>query len=244
MASLLEAILNQVLQAQATEQLGGSHIRELKNGPGINGVRKRPLITCVGSITLGIPQFIKGKLNTNLFDRYQRSEQALITTLVEMVVNGVSTRKIRKITQELCGVEISKSTVSDMVKTLDPVVREWRERPLDKGPYPFLIVDAIVFKIRKGGRVWNHSALIAVGIDSEGMREILGFMLADSEKENSWRNFFRALKARGLSGVDLVVSDDHGGLVNAVAIEFQGGIMAALPDSFYQKHPGCVPQGA
>ncbi len=202
------------------------------------------MITCVGSITLGIPQFIKGKLNTNLFDRYQRSEQALITTLVEMVVNGVSTRKIRKITQELCGVEISKSTVSDMVKTLDPVVREWRERPLDKGPYPFLIVDAIVFKIRKGGRVWNHSALIAVGIDSEGMREILGFMLADSEKENSWRNFFRALKARGLSGVDLVVSDDHGGLVNAVAIEFQGGIMAALPDSFYQKHPGCVPQGA
>ena len=118
----------------------------------------------MGSITLGIPQFIKGKLNTNLFDRYQRSEQALITTLVEMVVNGVSTRKIRKITQELCGVEISKSTVSDMVKTLDPVVREWRERPLDKGPYPFLIVDAIVFKIRKGGRVWNHSALIAVGI--------------------------------------------------------------------------------
>ena len=223
LANLLEAVLNQVLEGQATEQLKAEPYQRTEERTGYrNGSRDRPLVTRVGSITLEIPQFRKGKLDTNLFERYQRSERALIATLVEMVVNGVSTRKIEKITRELCGVGISKSTVSAMVKTLDPVVREWRERPLDKGPYPFLMVDAIVIKIRKGGRVWNHSALIAVGVNSEGMREILGFMLADSEKEDSWREFFKSLKARGLSGVDLVVSDDHGGLVNAVAVEFQG----------------------
>ena len=197
LANLLESVLNQVLEAQATEQLGAEPYQRTEERTGYrNGSRRRPLVTRVGSITLEVPQFRKGKLDTDLFERYQRSERALIATLVEMVVNGVSTRKIRKITRELCGVDISESTVSDMVKTLDPAVREWRERPLDKGPYPFLLVDAIVIKIRKGGRVWNHSALIAVGVNSEGMREIIGFMLADSEKEDSWREFFNSLFAR------------------------------------------------
>jgi putative transposase len=199
LANLLEAVLNQVLEGQATEQLKAEPYQRTEERTGYrNGSRDRPLVTRVGSITLEVPQFRKGKLDTDLFERYQRSERALIATLVEMVVNGVSTRKIRKITRKLCGMEVSKSTVSAMVKTLDPAVREWCERPLDKGPYPFLMVDAIVIKIRKGGRVWNHSALIAVGVNSEGMREILGFMLADSEKEDSWREFFKSLKARGL----------------------------------------------
>lgn len=146
-----------------------------------------------------------------MFERYQRSEQARIVTLMEMVVNGVSTRKIKNITRELCGAEFSRSTVSDLLKGLDPVVREWIGRPT--GTHPFLIVDAIVIKIRRGGRVRSQSVLMATGVNLEGIRKILGLWLADSEREDSWRDFFRWLKDRGLAGVELVVSDDHGGLV-------------------------------
>ena len=221
LADLLEAVLNQVLQAQATEYVKAEPYERTEERAGYrNGTRDRALTTRVGALTLEVPQFRNGKLQTDMFERYQRSEQALIVTLMEMSVNGVSTRKIKNITRELCGVEFSKSTVSDMLKGLDPVVHEWVERPL--GTYPFLIVDAIVIKVRKGGRVWSRSMLMATGVNSEGIREVLGLRLADSEKEDSWRDFFRWLKGRGLTGVDLVVSDDHGGLVNAVAVEFQG----------------------
>ncbi|OPZ65755.1 MAG: Transposase, Mutator family [Firmicutes bacterium ADurb.Bin506] len=223
LADLVQAVLNQVLQAQATDCLKAEPYQRTEERLGYrNGVRDRSLTTRVGSITLEVPQFREGKLPADLFERYQRSETALITTLMEMVVNGVSTRKIRNITKELCGAEFSKSTVSDLAKGLDPAVHEWNERSLDAEPYPFLIVDAIVIKIRKSGRVRNHSTLIATGINSAGAREILGLRVADGESEDSWREFFGWLKARGLHGVDLVVSDNHGGLVNAVAVEFQG----------------------
>jgi putative transposase len=223
LADLVQAVLNQVLQAQATDCLKAEPYQRTEERLGYrNGVRDRSLTTRVGSITLEIPQFREGKLPTDLFERYQRSETALITTLMEMVVNGVSTRKISNITRELCGTEFSKSTVSDLAKGLDPAVHEWNERSLDMEPYPFLIVDAMVIKIRKNGRVRNHSTLIATGINSAGAREILGLRVANSESEDSWREFFGWLKGRGLHGVDLVVSDNHGGLVNAVAVEFQG----------------------
>lgn len=223
LADLVQTVLNQVLQAQATDYLKAEPYQRTEERLGYrNGVRDRSLTTRVGSITLEVPQLRQGKLPADLFERYQRSEAALITTLMEMVVNGVSTRKISNITKELCGAEFSKSTVSDLVKGLDPAVHEWNERNLGADPYPFLIVDAIVIKIRENGRVRNHSTLIATGVNSMGVREILGLRIADSESEDSWRDFFGWLKARGLHGVDLIVSDSHGGLVNAVAVEFQG----------------------
>ncbi len=222
LGDLLEAVLNQVLQqAQATEYVKAEPYERTEERVGYrNGIRERPLTTRVGRLTLEVPQFRNGKLPIDMFERYQRSEQALIVTLMEMAVNGVSTRKITNITRELCGVEFSKSTVSDLLKGLDPVVREWIDRPI--GTYPFLIVDAIVIKIRKGGRVRSRSVFMAAGVNPEGIREILGLWLADSEKETSWRDFFKWLKGRGVAGVDLVVSHDHGGLVNEVAVEFQG----------------------
>jgi transposase-like protein len=223
LAELVEAALNQVLRAEAAEQLKAEPYQRTGERVGYrNGTRERPLTTRVGSITLEVPQFREGKLETDLFKRYQRSEQALLGAFMEMVVNGVSNRKVKRITRELCGTEFSKSTVSDLVKELDPTVRQWNERSLGQEPYPFVIADAIVIKVRIGGRVRAQSALIATGVNSAGMREVLGLRLANSESEDSWSEFFSWLKARGLSGVDLVVSDNHGGLVNAVAAQFQG----------------------
>src|SRR5690348_7170564 len=141
---------------------------------------------------------------------------------MEMVVNGVSTRKVAQITEELCGKEFAKSTVSDLCKGLDPVVHAWNERELSHQCFPFLLVDALVLKVRERGQVRALSALIATGVNAAGYREILGLQLGDSESEASWTTFFTWLKRRGLQGVDLVVSDDHGGLVTAVRVQFQG----------------------
>jgi transposase-like protein len=146
----------------------------------------------------------------------------LIATLVEMVVNGVSTRKVKAVTEELCGTEISRSTVSDLCKRLDPIVHAWNERDLSGQAYTFLLVDALVIRVRLEGRVRQQSVLIATGIIAAGYREILGLQIGDSESEATWGKFFTWLKGRGLSGVDLAVSDDHAGLVKAVHHHFQG----------------------
>jgi len=223
LAPLVEAILNQVLDAQVSEQLGAERYERTDERQGYrNGYKPRQLTTRVGTLTLRVPQVREGTFSTELFARYQRSEQALILTLMEMVVNGVSTRKVARITEELCGREFAKSTVSDLCKGLDPLVEAWNERELGGTRYPFVLVDALVIKVREGGRVRARSALIATGVNEAGYREILGLQLGDSESERSWSDFFIWLKGRGLAGVDLVVSDHHGGLVNAVRLQFQG----------------------
>lgn len=222
-AALLESVLNQILQAQATEQLQAEPYERTAERKGYrNGSYPHQLTTRVGTITLRVPRFRNGQFSTEIFGRYQRSEQALVLALMEMVVNGVSTRKISQITEELCGSEFSKSTVSDLCKKLDPLVEAWNNRDLRDRHYPFVLVDALVLKIREEGRVRSRSAMIAVGINTEGYREVLGLMLGDSESEASWSKFFSWLKNRNLRGVDLVVSDDHKGLVKAVRHHFQG----------------------
>lgn len=222
-AKLVESVLNQVLEAQVGEHLQAAPYERTEARRGHrNGYRDREMKTRVGTLELRIPRVRSGSFSTELFDRYQRSEQALVLALMEMVINGVSTRKVRRVTEELCGTSFSKSTVSELCKQLDPLVNEWIERPLDGGDYPFVIVDALQLKVRRNRRVTPHSALLAVGVNAAGYREVLGLMIGDSESEVSWSEFFKSLKKRGLSGVDLVVSDDHGGLVNAVRRHFQG----------------------
>jgi len=222
-AKLLESVLNQVLQAQATEQLGAEPYERTEGRQGYrNGTYPHQLTTRVGTITLRVPRIRNGKFLTELFARYQRSEQALVLALMEMVVNGVSTRKVAQITEELCGTEFSKSTVSELCKRLDPVVTAWNNRPLHDNPFPFVIVDALVLKVREESRVRSRGALIGIGVNTDGYREVLGLMLGDSESEASWSEFFGWLKSRGLRGVDLIVSDDHGGLVRAIRRNFQG----------------------
>jgi putative transposase len=223
LAHLLETIVNQVLTAQVTEQVQAERYERTEERQGYrNGYKPRQLTTRVGTLTLRVPQLREGALATEVFARYQRSEQALLLTLMEMVVNGVSTRKVARITEELCGREFAKSTVSDLCKGLDPVVQAWNERELGGVRYPFVLVDALVVKVRESARVRARSALVAIGVNEAGYREILGLQLGDGESERSWMDFFIWLKGRGLSGVDLVVSDHHGGLVTAIGLQFQG----------------------
>lgn len=222
-AALLESVLNQVLQAQASEQLAAEPYERTEDRQGYrNGTYPHQLTTRVGTITLRVPRIRNGKFSTELFARYQRSEQALVLALMEMVVNGISTRKVTQITEELCGTEFSKSTVSDLCKRLDPIVNAWNNRSLRDSRYPFVIVDALVLKVREEGRVRARGVMLAYGVNADGYREILGLKLGDSESEASWSEFFSWLKIRDLRRVDLIVSDHHGGLVRAIRTHFQG----------------------
>lgn len=222
LAKLLEQVLNQVLEAQVSERLGAERYERSEERQGYrNGVRPRQLTTRVGRLTLRVPQVREGHFSPELVARYQRSEQALVLALMEMVVNGVSTRKVTQITEELCGTSFSKSTVSALCDRLDPLVTAWNERPLGEQEFPFVLADALIVKVREQERVRALAALIAIGINAAGYREILGIQLGDSESEGSWSTFFAWLKRRGLSGVDLVVSDAHTGLIAAVQRHFQ-----------------------
>lgn len=221
-SALLETVLNQVLKAQSTDQLGADKYERNEERTAFrNGFYDRSLSTRVGKLTLSIPRHRDGSFSTELFTRYQRSEQALLLSLMEMVIQGVSTRKVTKITEELCGTEFSKSTVSELCKTLDPLVQEWNNRPLTKA-YPFVIVDALYVKVREEARVRYRGVLVATGVNIEGTREILGFSIGDTESEATWGTLYARLKDRGLSGVDVVTSDQHSGLVRAVQQQFQG----------------------
>lgn len=220
-SKLLASILNQVLDIQSTEQIGAKRYErngERKAYP--NGIRERQMTTRIGTITLEIPRHRQGHFETDLFTRYQRSEQALVLAMIEMVINGFSTRKIQKVTEELCGQSFSKSTVSVLCKRLDPIIEAFCNRSLLKH-YPFVVIDALYLKVREDARVRSKGVLIAQGINEDGHREILGFQVSDSESETSWNEFFASLKKRGLENVDLVVSDNHKGLVKAVRKCFQ-----------------------
>lgn len=222
LAKLVESVLNQILEAQAAETLGAERHERSEERQGYrNGYRPRTLLTRVGPVTLHVPQTRDGGFSTDLFKRYQRSEQAFVLALMERVVNGVSTRKVSAITEELCGASFSKSTVSALCAGLDARVRAFNERRLE-GEYPFVLVDALFIRSREADRVVSRAALIVSGIRGDGYREILGVRLGDSERFATWEDMFRWLKGRGLRGVLFVISDSHGGLTEAIAKQFQG----------------------
>lgn len=221
LAKLVETVLNQVLQAQVSEALGAQrHERSEERAGYRNGTRTRTLYTRVGPVTLLVPQTRDGGFSTEIFARYQRSEQAFVLALMEMVVKGVSTRKVSAITEELCGASFSKSTVSALCAGLQPRVDAFNERRLE-GEFPFVLVDALFIKSRDGERVVMRAALVVSGVDAVGNRQILGVRIGDTESYTTWDETFRWLKQRGLKGVQYVISDDHGGLTKAVAKHFQ-----------------------
>ena len=222
-SALLESVLNQILKAEATEQLQAEPYERTDERQGYrNGSYPHKLTTRVGTLHLRIPRLRDGKFSTEMFARYQRSEQALVLAMMEMVINGVSTRKVTLITEELCGAQFSKSTVSELCKNLDHLVESWNHRPLNDTRFPFMVVDAMVTKVREDGRVKARGLLLAFGVNVQGYRELLGLHVGDSESEASWSEFFLSLKQRGLRGVELIVSDQHTGLVKAIRTHYQG----------------------
>ena len=243
MAVLLEPILNQILQAEMTEHLGAEPDEQTDDRRGYrNGSYERRLTTRVGTTELEVPRDREGTFQTALFQRYQRSEKALVLTLMQMVVQGVSTRRVKDITTELCGREFSKSTVSRLSEELDEQVQAWAERPLEQ-EYPFLILDAMQLKVRRQKAVRSTTAMLAVGISEDGQREILGLEMAFGETEQSWRRFIRHLKERGLSGVELATSDAHEGLKQALEEAFPGLIWQRCQSHFRRNVLDQTPSG-
>ena len=221
---LVERTVQQVLEAEMTSFLGAeSYERNGERRGWRNGFKPRTLKTRVGELELMVPKDRDGEFQTELFERYQRSEKAFVAALLQMYIEGVSTRKVTEITEALCGLEVSKSQVSALTAKLDAEIGEWRTRPLSEA-YPYLIFDARYEKVRRGGSVVSQGVLVAIGISQTGYREVLGCWVAESESEASWSAVFSELKQRGLSGVLYVVSDDHQGMVKAIARHFQGAV--------------------
>ena len=219
---LVEAVLNRFLDAEITEHLQAGPYERSEGRAGYrNGYRSRQFKTRVGTLTLAVPMDREGTFKSELFERYQRSEKALVGTLMEMYLEGVSTRKVRDVTEVLCGTSFSKSTVSRLVGLLDGDLAAWRERPLDAA-YLYLVVDARYEHVRQGGQVVSRGVLIVKGVRDDGSRELLAVEVADTESEATYDGLFRRLKDRGLRGVRLITSDDHRGLVNAIQRHFQG----------------------
>ena len=217
---ILQACLNKLLQVESAEQLKAApYERTEDRTDSRNGSRDRDYNTRVGTITLRVPRHRNVPFKTLLFDNYSRSEAALIASMAEMVVNGVSTRKVSKVMETLCGTSFSKSAVSDVCKDLDKSVKEFRNRPL-AGDYPFLTVDATYFKVRENSRVISKAFMIAYGTNAEGHREILGFGVYANESTATWTDFLMSLKKRGLTGLLMITSDAHEGIRNAIAKVF------------------------
>jgi len=214
--SAVRAAIQAALEAEMTEALSAERRERVDGRLGYrSGSYSRSLITRVGTIELRVPRDRCGLFSTELFERYQRSERALVSALAEMYVQGVSTRKVRAVTETLCGHSFSASSVSEMNRTLDAALTAFATRRLDE-PYPYLILDARYERARDGGVIASQAALIAIAVDGDGHRQILAVELANRESTSSWRDFLLGLKQRGLHGVEFVVSDDHPGLKQAI----------------------------
>jgi putative transposase len=221
---IVERVVQQLLEAEMSEHIGAAPYERVEGRTGHrNGHKPRTLRTRVGTLNLLVPQDREGTFSTRLFSRYQRNEKALVLALMEMYVEGVSTRKVKDVTEELCGISFSKSLVSELAGRLDSELEAWRRRPLEEAEaYPYVFVDARYEKVRMDHRVISQGVLIVSAVREDGMREILGVEVADTESEATYQEMFRSLKRRGLKGVQLVVSDDHEGMKAAIERHFQG----------------------
>jgi len=211
MAQAITLLLNEAMKLERAEALGAALYQRTEHRRGYaNGYKPKTLRTRVGEITVDVPQTRGLDFYPSTLERGERSERALKLAVAEMYVQGVSTRKVAAITEELCGFEVSSTQVSRAAQLLDEELQQWRNRPL--GEIPYLILDARYEKIRHGGSVVDCAVLLAIGINPDGKRSILGLSVSLSEAEVHWREFLTSLTQRGLHGVTLITSDDHAGL--------------------------------
>jgi transposase-like protein len=208
---LVRVLINQAMQAERAKYLNARQYERTEDRKGhANGYKPKTVRTRVGEITFAVPQVREGGFYPSALEKGLRSERALVIALAEMYVQGVSTRKVKAITEELCGVDVSSMQVSRAAAQLDGTLQEWRERPL--GEITYLYVDARYEKVREAGQVRDAAVLVASGITPEGERQVLGVSVSLSEHETHWKAFLKGLKDRGMNGVKLVTSDDHQGL--------------------------------
>ena len=218
-SEILKVLINSAMQAERSKYLqAGEYERTEERKGHANGYKPKTVRTRMGEITFAIPQVREGGFYPSALEKGLRSERALVATLAEMYVKGVSTRKVKAITEELCGIEISASQVSRATAQLDAVLQEWRERPL--GEISYLFLDARYEKVREAGQVRDAAVLVATGITPEGERQVLGVSVSLSEHETHWRAFLQSLKDRGLHGIKWITSDDQAGLGAAKRMVF------------------------
>lgn len=216
---LMRVLINNIMQAERSKYLQAEEYERTEERKGhANGYKPKTMKTRIGEITFSIPQVREGGFYPSALEKGLRSERALIATLAEMYVQGVSTRKVKAITEQLCGVGISPMQVSRATAKLDETLLEWRERPL--GEITYLYVDARYEKVRDAGQVRDAAVLVASGITPGGERQIFGVSVSLSEQEMHWKDFLKGLKDRGLNGVKLIISDDHAGLGAARRVVF------------------------
>lgn len=227
--SMVKTMAETLMSAEADSLCGAAYGRrsdERTNSR--NGYRQREWDTRAGTIDLAIPKLRQGSYYPDwLLERRRRAEQALISVVATSYLLGVSTRRVDKLVEQLGIKHISESQVSQMAKVLDEQVEAFRTRALDAGPYTFVWLDALTQKVREGGRTINVHCLVATGVNANGQREVLGLDVTSAEDGAGWLAFLRGLVARGLSGVQLVVSDAHRGLIEAIG--------AALPGAAWQR---------
>lgn len=221
--SAIILVLNEFMEKERDEFLNAvAYERSNERRDYRNGYYERELTMSIGKLKLKVPRTRNGEFSTSVFERYARCDQALVISMLEMVINGVSTRKVTHIVEQLCGENISKSFVSSLTQKLDPIVNDWARRPLNTTYYPFLFVDAMYIKVREHQRVVSKAVYIATAITEKNKREILGLSVDHAENYDSWSQFFQQLKSRGLQSPKLVISDAHQGLQKAIMREFIG----------------------
>src|SRR2546429_2745037 len=226
---MLATMVQELMGAEAQQLCGAEYgERSSERSNSRNGYREREWDTRAGTIELAIPKLRQGSYFPDwLLQHRRRAEQALVSVVATSYLLGVSTRRVEKLVEQLGVASLSKSQVSEMAAYLDAQVEAFRNRPLDAGPYTFVWLDALTIKVREAGRTVNVHALVAVGVNADGQREVLGLEVASQEDGAGWLGFLRSLTARGLAGVRLVISDAHRGLVDAIA--------AALPGASWQR---------
>ena len=235
---IVERVLQELLEAEMTEHIGAApHERTDARKGHRNGYKPRTLRTRVGTLNLLVPQDREGTFSTRLFSRYQRNEKALVLALMEMYLEGVSTRKVKEVTEELCGTSFSKSLVSSLAGSLDSELKAWRSRRLEAKAYPYLFVDARYEKARVDGRVVSQGVLVVSGVRDDGFREILAVEVADTESEATYQELFRSLKARGLGRGRAGGLRRPRGSQGGHRAPLPGGILAALPGPLREEPP-------
>lgn len=221
--SAIVLVLNEFMEKERDEYLNAaSYERSVARRDYRNGYYERELIMSIGKIQLKVPRTRNGEFSTSVFEKYARCDQALVLSMLEMFINGVSTRKVTQIVEQLCGKSVSKSFVSSLTEKLDPIINDWAKRPLNVKYYPYLFVDAMYIKVREHHKVVSKAVYIATAITDKDQREILGLSVDHAEDYESWSRFLQQLKSRGIQSPKLVISDAHLGLQKAIQREFIG----------------------